>query len=254
MIKNFVLAAIISSALIISSCSESPNSASTDKYSDIQSFVVAEYNTTGFELQDATFETGMTITPIVTDDYGNTQRLEPPNKKPSHVNKMMAIGMILRQLNLSEEQIELVKEYMIAHRLCEWEWLKMLEKSRREIIAKGNEARQEIIKSYKNGEMTREEAARAIHQLNNRIREALQNNPVNEIVRKGLQDCWNVFLSNIKSVLTDEQLAKFEQWLERIANGGSNLDGRKKDDRKNDDGKNTGGGRSTDGGTGNTRG
>lgn len=249
MIKNLVLAAFVSLALIISSCSESPNSASKVNYSDIQSFVVAEFNTYGFDLREATLDADMTITPIVSENYGNTQRLEPPDHKPIHVNRMMAIGMILRQLNLSEEQIELVKEYMIAHRLCEWEWLRMLEKSRREIIAKGNQERQEIIKRYQNGEMTREEAARAINQLNNRIRLALQNNPVNEIVRKGLQDCWDVFIKSIKNILDEEQLKLFEQWLERIANGGGKLD-----DRKNDDGKNTGGGRNTDDGTGNTRG
>jgi len=249
MIKNLVLAAIVSLALIISSCSESPNSASTTNYSDIQSFVVADYNTSGFEFQDATLDADMAITPIVTENYGNTQRLEPPNNTHPQVNRMMAIGMILRQLELTEKQIELVKEYMIAHRLCEWEWLRMLEKSRREIIAKGNQERQNIIEKFRAGEISREEAARAINQLNNRIREALQNNPINERVRKGLQDCWDIFIKNIKSILTDEQLKQFEQWLERLKNGGGNID-----DRKNDDGKNTGGGRNTDDGTGNTRG
>lgn len=217
MLKNLLLAATLSLAIIISSCSESPNSVQNNDRSDIQSFAIADINPAGFELQDATFESDFALTPLIEGQFANYDRLTPPDKRPPHVNRMMAIGLILRQLNLTEEQIEQVKEIIMAHRLCEAEWLKLLQQSRREIVMKGNQARQAIIEQYRAGEITRQEANRLINQLNMRIREALANNPINEEIRAALQECWETFIMNIKEILTDEQLDLFNEWLEKIA-------------------------------------
>ena len=235
MLRNLLIATTVALALMISSCSESPNATENFSNNDYQSFAIADFNPSGFELQEATLESDFALTPIIEGEFANYDRLTPNDKKPPQVHKMMAIGMILRQLKLTDEQIEKVKELIMSHRRCEAEWLKLLQQSRREIMMKGQTARQEIMAKYKAGEITREEAGKLIYQLNMRIREALANNPVNEQVRAGLKDCWDIFIKSIKDILDEEQLALFEQWLIKIANGDGKLDDRKDDDKRKDD-------------------
>lgn len=251
MLRNLLIATTVVLALFVSSCSESPIATDNNTDYDYQSFAIADVNPSGFELQEATLVSDFALTPIIEGDFANYDRLKPNDKRPPHVNRMMAIGMILRQLSLTDEQIVKVKELIMAHRACEAEWLKMLQQSRREIMMKGHEARQAIISQLKAGEITREEAGRLINQLNMRIREALINNPVNEEVRAALKACWDTFIKGIKDILDEEQLALFEQWLERIKGGGKLEDPNKDDGRKDD--KNTDD-RKKDDGTGNTRG
>jgi hypothetical protein len=253
MLRNLLIATTVALALIISSCSESPNATENTSNNDFQSFAIADINPSGFELQEATLESDFALTPIIEGDFANYDRLTPADNRPPQVNRMMAIGMILRQLNLTDEQIEKVKELIMNHRRCEAEWLKLLQQSRREIMMKGQEARQAIIRQYQAGEITREEAGKMINKLNMTIREALANNPVNEKVRIALQECWDTFIKGIKGILDEKQLELFEQWLKRMANGGGQIDDRKNDDGRKDDGKNTDDRKNADG-TGNTRG
>ena len=152
---------------------------------------------------DATMQTDMEIQP----DF-NRHREPPP---PFMLNK------ILRRLNLSEEQIALVREYMQAHKDCVEEILTALRESEREIMQSAREERQAIMLQLQNGEITREEANALIRQLNQATREALQNNPVRLEAEAALEDCREAFFASIREILTEDQQLLWDEWVENFS-------------------------------------
>jgi len=49
--------------------------------------------------------------------------------------------------------------------------------------------------------------------INQETRQALMENPVRQQVLQQLKDCFDALINNIKSILTDEQKALFEELL-----------------------------------------
>lgn len=129
------------------------------------------------------------------------------------IKYMVPLGRILKQLNLTEEQVAQIREFMQAYRDCVKNALITLRESEKQILQQANQARQEVREKLQNGEITKEEAWQLMRQINQRTREALMNNPVRQQVLQQLKDCWDTLINNIKSILTDEQKALFEQLL-----------------------------------------
>lgn len=129
------------------------------------------------------------------------------------IKYMVPLGRILKQLNLTDEQKAQIQEFMQAYRDCVKSALMALRESERQILQQANQARQQVREQLQSGAITREEAWQQLRQINERTREALINNPVRQQVLQQLKECWDTFIANIKSILTDEQKALFDELL-----------------------------------------
>jgi Spy/CpxP family protein refolding chaperone len=119
-------------------------------------------------------------------------------------------------LKLTPDQLTQVKAFMRAHIECEFGWLKQLRESQRAIVKDANEKRRDVIQNLKDSIITPEEARAQIKEINIATREALKNNPLNEEVRKGLKDCMDKFFADISSILTPEQLVKWNRFIANL--------------------------------------
>ena len=174
------------------------------------SYVFTSYDVTDYEMTDASLESDFVFVPILDD---NESLLREPKKDINPKRPRTPFDQIFRQMGLDSTQMVAMKEYFDAHRDCVKGWLEMLRESQMEILQAAREDVKAIRDAYKAGEMTREEAVAAIKAINLATREALRNNPMNELVRAGLIDCNEELMANIKSELTPEQLIMFERWL-----------------------------------------
>ncbi len=130
--------------------------------------------------------------------------------------KFMPLGWILRQLELDSLQIDQIKGFIFDYRLCIKENVMNLREKEKELLEPFNERRKEIFEAYKNGEITREEAAQALLQLHQEIIEVLSQNNFRVLACEAMKDCRNQLFENIKTILNEEQLVKFEEWLSKM--------------------------------------
>jgi len=174
---------------------------------------VVFYDVNEINLQEGNLDQPITCEPILPIGVDRLDNRKGPDRKKDERRPGIGFEEIFRLMALTPEQYEVIKAYFAEHRDCVSSWLKILRDAQMEIIAAAREEQKTIIAKYKAGEITREEAAAALRDLNQKTKEALKNLPENTEVRKGIQDCFEELIANIKSELTPEQLTMFERWL-----------------------------------------
>lgn len=140
------------------------------------------------------------------DDLG---REKMRDKMRQRLGPGFELREILGKLNLTEDQRTKIGQYIADYHDCVKSIMLASEQERREIIEKARLERQRIMEQVRNGEITREEAALAMQQLNERVKNALNG----LVDREALCNCYKAFLRNIFNVLDDEQKATFLRWL-----------------------------------------
>lgn len=181
--------------------------------SDYTPTKVVLYDVNEINLQEGNLDQPITCEPILPMGVDRLDNRKGPDRKKDENRPGIGFEEIFRLMALTPEQYEVIKAYFAEHRDCVSSWLKILRDAQMEIIAAAREEQKSIIAKYKAGEITREEAALALRELNLKTKEALRNLTVNEEVRKGIKDCFDELIANIKSELTPEQLTMFERWL-----------------------------------------
>ena len=89
-----------------------------------------------------------------------------------------------------------------------------LKEAEREILQAANQERREIFQQLRDGDITRAEARELLRQLHQELKETLDNDPDVQEARENLRDCFITLFENIEGELTEEQLEKWERWLE----------------------------------------
>ncbi len=150
---------------------------------------------------------------------GNTDPSDkklPPNGKDLQNGRDIRnpFARIFMALQLTEEQKVQIREFMLAHRRCEQDAIMALREAQRPIIEAANAQRREIMEQLKAGEITREEAGALLRTLNQTVREQLKNDPAVVAAHEALRACWDLLLENIGSILTEEQLVKWQRFLD----------------------------------------
>lgn len=125
------------------------------------------------------------------------------------------MGMALRQLNLTADQITQVKTFLAEKDTCQFLLVAQLRASELPIRDTANAHRQIIIQNLKNGSITRAEAYTELKALNDSTRAALLNNPVRKTVSDGLKACEDTFFSNVDSILDANQKTIWEAFVAR---------------------------------------
>lgn len=153
--------------------------------------------------------------------------------RPDSDRRMMAFR-IFRCLELTDEQMELVKGFLSGHKDCVSPIIDSLRASEKPLLEAARAAHQEVIAKYRAGEITKEEARAELRAIHARLREALQNNPVKAWAQEALQNCRNELMRQIRSVLTEDQQAIWDEW---VATGKLPCDSRPHDGRPHDGGR-----------------
>lgn len=223
MIKNFAKkSAMIFAALmlvfVVSSCDKAVDSTDySEYYSSVFSVNEPSTNIADIYVEgNETADFGEMPMPVGPDD--NTGNNKPNDKKDLRPNQDIRnpFARIFALLELTAEQKAQIREFMIAHRRCEREAIVALREAQKPILVAANQERRAIMEQVKNGELTREEAGALLKALNQRVREEMQNNEAVIAAHQALRNCWEELLRNIGSILTPEQLVKWEKFLANV--------------------------------------
>lgn len=220
-LKSLLIAVAVVSLFAINACNKAVDSTDTSTGSiNPTEYVLAQYDVSSYNVTDASLNNDIAVETIVPPSAdkpcimgGNNTGFRPP---------MFAspLGKILRDMKLTPDQLTQIKAFMKAHAECEFGWLKKLAVSQRAIIKDANDQRKVVIQKLKDSLMTPAEARAAIKDINIATREALKNNPVNADVKAGLKDCMDKFLADIESILTADQLVKWNKFLSTLPKKG----------------------------------
>ncbi|MBX3042795.1 MAG: hypothetical protein KIT33_12840 [Candidatus Kapabacteria bacterium] len=200
------------SLAFLSSCSESNNIAGSDSLSPDQ-LSVFEYNVENFEITEATIDSDIKLDelqPMRPDGKLDERRLPP------HVRNKIILQRVIRAMELDDEQMAALRELLNKHHICEIQWFRKLQAVRQAIVQRANVERREIMQQVKSGDITREQAQRLINQLNQKVREAMINNPALVEIREGLKDCRDELFDAIAELLNEEQLEIWERFLNSL--------------------------------------
>lgn len=149
---------------------------------------------------------------VTEPDMSNEVMAKPKAEKGKHI----ALSQIFKKLNLSADQKAQLKVFQDEHRECVRLAMQTLRETEREIIQTANEQRKAIMQQVKDSIITKEVAKVQLQELAAATRSELRNNPARAIAEAVLLECRNTFISNITAILTEEQLVKWNQFLERM--------------------------------------
>ncbi|MDC1068246.1 hypothetical protein OAQ99_03700 [Candidatus Kapabacteria bacterium] len=116
----------------------------------------------------------------------------------------------LSQLDLSDEQKEQLKAFVIARKECSKSYMEQLREIDNTILEQFNGRRSLLIEDYKAGNLSKDELLDALKSLREEIRTAFENSTERASLIDSMKECKLVFEENIKSILSDEQLAIWE--------------------------------------------
>lgn len=126
------------------------------------------------------------------------------------------LGPILRELNLTDEQREQIRDLMAEYHACVEGPLSEFREINREILEQTNGERRAILEALRSGELTREETRAQLQELIERTREAIENNPENAAIQEALCACKLAHFEAIRALLTSEQQAVWDAWVAEL--------------------------------------
>ena len=128
------------------------------------------------------------------------------------------LGWIFRQLKLTDEQRTQVKGFMVTFHDSAKVQIKKFFVANRVIIDSANVQRRAIVKDFKAGNITKEQAQTKLKDLNQKTRALIDANPVSVTVKQTLCDLRTHLFQNIKSLLDTNQSSKWDKMISRLKN------------------------------------
>ncbi len=124
----------------------------------------------------------------------------------------MFLGKIIRELDLTDRQMEAVKGFIGDFRDCMRRVMESTKEARYEIIQRARAERLKIIRAFRAGDINRERAIAQLRELNQNMREALRN----EIDWELRCNCITNLIDNIQEILTEEQLVIWQRFIDNL--------------------------------------
>lgn len=118
----------------------------------------------------------------------------------------------LKNLNLSAEQKLKLKRAIMAHNDCRKDLFAQLKRLNKELITAANKERAELMMKFKKQLISKQELQRELNALNMRIKNAMKENPSRLRIISALEKCHQEFISQLKSILTREQMELWIKW------------------------------------------
>ncbi len=130
---------------------------------------------------------------------------EESESSPNHSQAKLI--RCLKAQDLSERQIAALRKAFTAYHDCKADAIKRHRAAYEALQKKVEAARLEMIKKYRNKEISKEEFEKGMKNLRIRFEEALKK--IKESYAQSLKACFEKFLSTIKGILTEAQWKAF---------------------------------------------
>ncbi len=174
-----------------------------------EAFAVVNAEDAFANIEDATFVVPMVMNPVFSGGHF-FRHPSHPRRPGSHLRA------ILRELDLSREQIDEIRALIRAHREEIQLALQGLREVNLEILEAAEAERQEILDQLEAGEITAEEAQEMIHALNHATREAIRNNPANQPFLDAICQAKRDLLEAIGAILDPDQKSQWDDWVSTL--------------------------------------
>lgn len=167
------------------------------------------------EVSDATIENEVRVRPNPNDDRGTDNN--QPGKRWGV--QRGPFDRLLKALNLTDDQKAAVGDILHKHHDCVDAAMQTLREHVKTIVDSANAARRDVLAKLRAGEITRDEARAAMKSITERVRTALRNGNIVQRIHEMLKACDDEFVSNLKGILTPEQLDILQRWLDHQGPG-----------------------------------
>ena len=214
LIKNrLILTALllVSSIFFFSACEQDTgaNPQTVDNF-EADEFAILDFDDAMSTLKGGTIDEKFGITQPFPGDNNFRRGPNHPNRRGSHLRQ------ILWLLELSDDQKELVREYVGASHDCVHSAFTEFRAAVQPILQDANEQRLALIEQYRNGEITNEELYFALQELRNTTHETIENDPAVVAAKQLICDCKINLIDNVGSILSDDQLIIWNDWVSNI--------------------------------------
>lgn len=219
-----VLSVLFLFALIFSACKkESEVTSPTNLNFDSPQFAVIDYSDAQNGIEEATIDTDMSFNNtlfgysfMVSGDF-------KPGMGPILKDLWMIrydwnkhLGLILRKLNLSDDQKAKVGDLMKAYHESMKPLVQQFRDANKSIVEAANTERKAIAQDLKDGKITRQEAMDKIKALNQKTKNAIDTNPASIEIKAKMCDLTKKLLADIKALLTGDQVEKWDNFVKNI--------------------------------------
>jgi hypothetical protein len=123
-----------------------------------------------------------------------------------------SLPYILGRLQLSERQRKAVSGFISQNRGCVADHHQKVRELHQELMKRANARRDEYLRAYQAGRISRSELGEKLNNLNARVREELQNQQSRQRLLRSIYACRKELEDNITSILDREQLQKWNRW------------------------------------------
>lgn len=157
-------------------------------------------------VESATLDRDASMLPVL----DGSLRLRHPDRRPLLPGNHLRY--VLRLLGLSEDQVEQIRQAIREHRMEVAALLEQLREVSQPILDAANAERREIAQRLQNGEITREEALRLLHELNERTRMAIRSNPLAASILQAICEARQGLFETIRQILSEAQQIEWDGW------------------------------------------
>ncbi len=126
------------------------------------------------------------------------------------------LAHILERMNLDERQKLAVRGFVQEHNSCIKEHHAKIQELHKQLLSKANAIREEYIRAYNAGRISKAELEQKLHTLRERMQEELNKDEVKQMHMRILRKCRQDLFSKIASVLNSEQLRMWNHWKENL--------------------------------------
>ncbi len=123
------------------------------------------------------------------------------------------LGKVMRELQLTDAQIELLKGYNLAHRDC----IELTMQTWRDAVAPvmeiANAAKKLVMDDLKNNVITRKEAYDKLKVINESMRAEIDALGMKDTIKLAIEDCNKALLASIEGMLTPDQLVIWAKYF-----------------------------------------
>jgi hypothetical protein len=220
-------ALILLSLIYFTACNDKKDMnspANQDLNLDSPSLAVIDYTDVVNAVQDATIDSDMSFNNTLlnytflnsTDGFTPESAMMKSNAWLANFDFTKHLGRVLRGLNITPDQLTSIKGFAKTFHDSMKVYVKQFYNANKDTIANAKIKRKAIVDSVKSGLITRIKAIADIKVLNQETRSKIANNSASLAIKAEMCADRTTFFRNIASILTADQLTKWNQKIAQI--------------------------------------
>ena len=226
MLKSTKITALLLVAMLIglASCEDMPYGDDTglgEIPGEMQLMLTDLNEVDELEISEASLEEEFDIPFMYASEESDEACSEKPmirgKKRGDREGRHHPLGRIFKEMELTEDQQAQVKAFMEENKECAGGLFSELRANSRTYKEEANLLRKPIIESVKAGELSKEEAKASLELIREDIRSEMSTDEDRQAIIAAIKACREELLNKISSILDEEQLAKWEEFLSKMA-------------------------------------